>query len=170
MAPYRRVYDSRHLQADCQEPGSAPEPYVRQSSTGYLYVFFIPFSKLSEWRSAVSSTAHVASILHLALLIISNARRRSTDQLETQPTRTDRRGQRTFQPCCPTPEKHIGVGFATGRDAAECGVYDRSKRLATGKHRSTRPAHVPAPLSETQATRRSSLSARNASYPHRSGS
>jgi len=21
---YRRVYDSRHLQADCQEPGSAP--------------------------------------------------------------------------------------------------------------------------------------------------
>jgi len=26
---YRRVYDSRHLQADCQEPGSAPEPYGR---------------------------------------------------------------------------------------------------------------------------------------------
>ena len=25
MAAYRRVYDSRHLQADCQEPGSAPE-------------------------------------------------------------------------------------------------------------------------------------------------
>ena len=24
MAPYRRVYDSRHMQADCQEPGSAP--------------------------------------------------------------------------------------------------------------------------------------------------
>jgi len=22
-------YDSRHLQADCQEPGSAPEPYAR---------------------------------------------------------------------------------------------------------------------------------------------
>jgi len=36
MAAYRRVYDSRHLQADCQEPGSAPEPYVRQSSMGYL--------------------------------------------------------------------------------------------------------------------------------------
>ena len=27
MAAYRRVYDSHHLQADCQEPGSAPEPY-----------------------------------------------------------------------------------------------------------------------------------------------
>ena len=26
---YRRVYDSRYLQADCQEPGSAPEPYTR---------------------------------------------------------------------------------------------------------------------------------------------
>ena len=25
MAAYRRVYDSHHLQADCQEPGSAPE-------------------------------------------------------------------------------------------------------------------------------------------------
>ena len=25
---YRRVYDSCHLQADCQEPGSAPEPYA----------------------------------------------------------------------------------------------------------------------------------------------
>ena len=29
MAAYRRVHDSRHLQADCQESGSAPEPYVR---------------------------------------------------------------------------------------------------------------------------------------------
>jgi len=29
MAAYRRVYDCRHLQADCQEPGSAPEPYAR---------------------------------------------------------------------------------------------------------------------------------------------
>jgi len=24
MAAYRRVHDSRHLQADCQKPGSAP--------------------------------------------------------------------------------------------------------------------------------------------------
>ena len=29
MAAYGRVYDSRHLQADCQEPGSAQEPYPR---------------------------------------------------------------------------------------------------------------------------------------------
>jgi len=39
MAAYRWVYDSRHLQADCQEPGSAPEPYAGQSSMGYLYLF-----------------------------------------------------------------------------------------------------------------------------------
>jgi len=36
MAAYRGVYDSRHLQADCQEPGSTPEPHARQSSMGYL--------------------------------------------------------------------------------------------------------------------------------------
>jgi len=40
MAAYRRVYDSRHLQADCQEPGSAPEPYARESSMGYFYLFY----------------------------------------------------------------------------------------------------------------------------------
>ena len=28
MAAFRRVYDSHHLQADSQEPGSAPEPYA----------------------------------------------------------------------------------------------------------------------------------------------
>jgi len=37
MAAYRRVYDSRHLQADYQEPESATEPYVRQSIVGYLF-------------------------------------------------------------------------------------------------------------------------------------
>jgi len=38
MAAYRRVYDSGHLQADCQEPGSAPEPYAPYSSMGYLFL------------------------------------------------------------------------------------------------------------------------------------
>jgi len=48
MAAYRRVYDSRHLQVDCQEPGSAPEPYARQSSIGYLYLFTLgAFSALT---------------------------------------------------------------------------------------------------------------------------
>ena len=41
MAAYRRVYDSCHLQADCQEPRSAPEPYARQLSMGSLYLFSV---------------------------------------------------------------------------------------------------------------------------------
>ena len=32
MADYRRVYDTRHLQADCQEPGSAPACMQKCSS------------------------------------------------------------------------------------------------------------------------------------------
>jgi len=40
MAACRWVYDSRHLQAECQELGSAPEPYARQSSIGCLYLFY----------------------------------------------------------------------------------------------------------------------------------
>ena len=35
-----QVYDSRHMQADCQQPGSALEPYTWQSGMGYLYLFF----------------------------------------------------------------------------------------------------------------------------------
>ena len=41
MAAYRLVYDSHHVQADCQEPGSAPEPYARQSSMGYIYLIYV---------------------------------------------------------------------------------------------------------------------------------
>ena len=41
MAAYRRVYDSRHLQADCKEPGSAAEDYAWQSSIGYLYLYLL---------------------------------------------------------------------------------------------------------------------------------
>jgi len=43
MAAYRRVYDSCHLQADCQEPGSTPEPYAQQLSMGYLYLYLLVF-------------------------------------------------------------------------------------------------------------------------------
>ena len=39
MAAYRRVYDSHHLQAECQEPGTAPEPYALQSSMRYLFYY-----------------------------------------------------------------------------------------------------------------------------------
>ena len=36
MAAYRRVYDLRHLPADFQEPGSAPEPYEYELSLPFL--------------------------------------------------------------------------------------------------------------------------------------
>ena len=66
MAAYRPVYDSRHLQADCQEPGSAAEPYARQSSMGCLYPFLhtccaigsrkkIPFSAEQQTVCRLSS-------------------------------------------------------------------------------------------------------------------
>ena len=42
MAAYRRVYDSRHLQADCNEPGSAPGPYTLGSRVWLPYI--LPFS------------------------------------------------------------------------------------------------------------------------------
>jgi len=58
MAAYRRVYDSRHLQADCQEPGSAPEPYARQSSMGWLPVrFFTFFVQVPQLTSTVPGVA-----------------------------------------------------------------------------------------------------------------
>jgi len=49
MAAYRRFYDSRHLQADCQEPGSAvPEPLRSVIEYGPLLPFFISTSGTSE--------------------------------------------------------------------------------------------------------------------------
>jgi len=39
ITAYRQVYDSLHPQADCQEPGSAPEHYARKLSMGYLYLY-----------------------------------------------------------------------------------------------------------------------------------
>ena len=42
MAAYRRVYDSRYLQADCQEPGPAPEPYGTRRHT------LVPYSQEQE--------------------------------------------------------------------------------------------------------------------------
>ena len=59
------VYDSRHLQYDCQEPGSSPEPYARQSSMGHLYPFFHPLYTCTcvcrcQKRRTVLRKGHVA--------------------------------------------------------------------------------------------------------------
>jgi len=62
MAAYRRVYDSCLLQADCQEAGSAPEPYGRQSSMGYLFValcILIP-RRAAGWVVQTFKPAHLS--------------------------------------------------------------------------------------------------------------
>ena len=66
MAAYRRVYDSRHLQADCQEPGSAPEPYARQSSIGrlYLFVYMCGLTDTVERRCETTTTTMKMPVRH----------------------------------------------------------------------------------------------------------
>ena len=51
MAAYRRVYDSRHLQADCQVPGSPPEPYVWATFT------FFSCTKSAQWSFSDANEA-----------------------------------------------------------------------------------------------------------------
>ena len=62
MAAYRRVYDARHLQADCQEPGSG----VRNPTLGNLvwadflqstYINFVAVS--SKAQSKLNSWHHI---------------------------------------------------------------------------------------------------------------
>ena len=50
---------TRHLQADYQEPGSAPEPYARQSSIGYLYFFYLWLFTLSQKKTTCNPRAHL---------------------------------------------------------------------------------------------------------------
>jgi len=67
MTAYRRVYVSRrHLHADCQEPGSDPEPYARQSrwATGTFYP---------------SATARFLNAFHpIQVIAVGSTRRLST--------------------------------------------------------------------------------------------
>jgi len=56
MAAYCQVYDSRHLQADYQEPGSAPD--VRQSSIGYLYFFTSDYLRYLRKKPFCNPLAH----------------------------------------------------------------------------------------------------------------
>jgi len=61
MAANHRVYDSCHLQAHCQEPESASEPYARQSSMGYLFYLLQKLLQLQKSLSlAVSGLNHPA--------------------------------------------------------------------------------------------------------------
>jgi len=55
MAAYRRVYDSRHLQTDCQEPRDQLRDPTLDNR---LWATFLPFfAKLSATAAALRSTA-----------------------------------------------------------------------------------------------------------------
>ena len=56
MAAYRRVYDSRHMQDDCQEPRSALDPYttlshdaIAISSVGYNSAYRVQLKGEDLW-------------------------------------------------------------------------------------------------------------------------
>jgi len=86
MTAYRRVYDARHLQSDCQEPGSAPEPYAGQSSMGYLYLFYsgcVCLGKLLPLEGAWKKTLYAYTLVQavstlLCLSPVTRTRHRST--------------------------------------------------------------------------------------------
>jgi len=67
MATYRRVYDSRHSQADCKEPGTAPEPYAGQSIMGYRYLFIYTFTNRKQHLRKKSSLKVLKETIHIAL-------------------------------------------------------------------------------------------------------
>ena len=77
MAAYRRVYDLRHLQADCQEPGSAPEPYARQLSMGFF-----------PWTDEVCSKngVTIGSTVFAGFTVVTDIQT-NTDRLGTPDTR-----------------------------------------------------------------------------------
>ena len=75
---YRLVDDSHHLQADCQEPGSAPEPYARQSSMGYLYLLSFTHRLIFMYSCGLTvATSRICNVL---------LRRCVSDVAEASPT------------------------------------------------------------------------------------
>jgi len=58
MAAYSRVYDSRHLQADCQEPGSAQEIEYGQPGLRSAMKYGQPFQTVI--LSTFAQTIHLS--------------------------------------------------------------------------------------------------------------
>ena len=65
MAAYGQVYDSRYLQADCQEPGSAPEPYAQKLSMGFLYL--AQYQMMRQHRSQELNQMLPEGVLSIAI-------------------------------------------------------------------------------------------------------
>ena len=62
MAAYRRVYDSRHLRADCHEPGSAPEPYATLGNRVRATFYSRRIRFINIWRNRQLSMSVVALV------------------------------------------------------------------------------------------------------------
>jgi len=136
MAANRRVYDSRGLQADCQEPGSAPEPGARQSSMGYLYLFLgsvrnrtVSYPLLSE-RHTLAGThfqcmgAHDSAPDGLTICPTVFAR----------PTHTQTDTQTTLRVTYVTPGRTVHTLASFGVDAPLYKPLFAEKSVAAQKH------------------------------------
>jgi len=64
MAAYRRVYDSCHLQADWQEPGSAPELYTLCNRVCATFTFLILVTIHDTIRDAILTCAQKLSLIY----------------------------------------------------------------------------------------------------------
>jgi len=76
MAAYRRLYDSRHLQADCQEPGSAPEPYALRSVIEYgipLPLLFFSFHVVNNYSLQTCNSSHLVYLQDGMMFTYSSA-------------------------------------------------------------------------------------------------
>jgi len=76
MADYRWVYDSRHLQADCQEPELAPEDrnptLCNRVWTTFTFTFYIRPRGRNYHRSLVTTSPAILShVVFLALLSLN---------------------------------------------------------------------------------------------------
>jgi len=70
-----------NLQADCQEPGSAPEPNARQSIMGYLYAFYVGITTddTCEDRQLVYYTDRLPIQSRVPLLLQTSTQQRLVD-------------------------------------------------------------------------------------------
>ena len=78
MAAYRQVYDSYHLQADCQEPGSAPEPYALQSSSFNFFTELPCFLQVNDCQYRLLKT-RICSFKTKTFKIVSKLRPKSQE-------------------------------------------------------------------------------------------
>jgi len=60
LVAYRRVCDSRHLQADCREPGSAPEPYTLGNRVWATFTIWCVFAECEiVWTANLGYRFHL---------------------------------------------------------------------------------------------------------------